>query len=1079
MKKSRTFIVTGLILLAIVALVATFGAYAVNRLLHLDTYKTQIIGELQKALNRPVVYSTGEFTLHRRGPAFSFRQVVVKEKDGSGDFLTAERIDFRLSLLHLLEKKVVLKEVSLKSPTVSLVRYKDGRFNISDLLETPKEESVSPGIREIWLDSGTIRLTDHAVSPQPITMVMNNTDLYMDHLKRGRKAKFKLTTDLTENNRKTPLTFGGTIRLPKEGQPWSTVDLNVKIIAKGLNPGFYWPYYRTYVPFEQVAGSFDLDIDLKGTPTAFTTAGEIRVDGLRFSYPQVFHSVLTPRTLNLSYSLERTPSAVMVKSLNLRVDTLKVKGSCDILDINTKDPRIVAQATTSPFRLEEFRGYIPYGIIVKDTADFIEQHIIGGTYRLDDGRLEGRISQIAHMGVGDNYKVLHIRGRVERGVMTFGPNVPLFNEIKGGLEMKGEDFILSGMTARFGSSPFALEGRITELYNPHPPCTYPFTMSMKPNQPEIAWLMGRDWGKKLAFIGDSTLKLSGNGPTSGYSLSGEWNLGAAAYSYPDVIKKPAGRANSLNFQGWIGKDEMKITSLRYNLAPLAFSLSADYQYGKKEWLGINVRTNRFAAQEIATMLPRASRYQTSGLMQASLQGESPTGSPADLGWKGTVSLAGFAFKPSEKIKMVSAINGTVTFKGTTLESSNLSVKLGSSLIQGKGTLAGFTNPALRLTFSTPLLDPADLGLRVPQPGFKIARLAGSITLKDNSLQIAGLSGQVNKTILTLKGTVQNLDNPNLDLTLLAPRLVVEDLLLLTALEQEKPSAGHPSQITLRATVRADTGTVRDIPFEQLKGVVMLENRILYLQPLEASLAGGTLSGTARIDLGTSGPERRLQTSYKLENASAERLLHALDVKNQEVKGTVFLQGDLTAKGETSADIKRTALGSARLRIEDGSLRRFATLSKVFSILNVSQLLKFQLPDMVSGGMPFNEITGSFAIKDGIISTTDLYVDSDAINLSVIGSVNLSKNEINATIGAQPLQTIDKVVNRIPIVGWILTGKDRSLITTYFEAKGKLDDPSVNAIPVKSMAKGVLQIFRRIFELPARLVTDTGEVIIGQ
>jgi len=79
---------------------------------------------------------------------------------------------------------------------------------------------------------------------------------------------------------------------------------------------------------------------------------------------------------------------------------------------------------------------------------------------------------------------------------------------------------------------------------------------------------------------------------------------------------------------------------------------------------------------------------------------------------------------------------------------------------------------------------------------------------------------------------------------------------------------------------------------------------------------------------------------------------------------------------------------------------------------------------------------------------------------------------------QPLQTVDKVVNRIPIVGWILTGKDRSFITTYFEAKGPIEDPQVTAVPVKSLAKGVLNIFKRVFQLPGRLVTDTGEVMIG-
>ena len=155
------------------------------------------------------------------------------------------------------------------------------------------------------------------------------------------------------------------------------------------------------------------------------------------------------------------------------------------------------------------------------------------------------------------------------------------------------------------------------------------------------------------------------------------------------------------------------------------------------------------------------------------------------------------------------------------------------------------------------------------------------------------------------------------------------------------------------------------------------------------------------------------------------------------------------------------------------------LSKVFSILNVSQLLKFQLPDMVSDGMPYNEIKGSIAINDGIASSQDLFIASDAINMSIIGNADIVKEELDLTIGVQPLQTVDKIVNRIPVVGWLLTGKDKSVLAAYFEAKGKWADPKVSVIPVKSMAKGVLNIFRRVFELPVRLFTDTGEVILGE
>ena len=150
-------------------------------------------------------------------------------------------------------------------------------------------------------------------------------------------------------------------------------------------------------------------------------------------------------------------------------------------------------------------------------------------------------------------------------------------------------------------------------------------------------------------------------------------------------------------------------------------------------------------------------------------------------------------------------------------------------------------------------------------------------------------------------------------------------------------------------------------------------------------------------------------------------------------------------------------------MNNGKLRKFNTLAKVFSILNVSQLLKFKLPDMASGGMPYTSIKGSISVKDGVLTTQDLFINSNAINVSIVGNADIVKEELNLTIGAEPLQTVDKIVNRIPIVGWLLTGKEKNLVTAYFEAKGKWSNPQVSAIPVKSMGRGILNIFIRAFE----------------
>jgi uncharacterized protein YhdP len=298
------------------------------------------------------------------------------------------------------------------------------------------------------------------------------------------------------------------------------------------------------------------------------------------------------------------------------------------------------------------------------------------------------------------------------------------------------------------------------------------------------------------------------------------------------------------------------------------------------------------------------------------------------------------------------------------------------------------------------------------------------------------------------------------------------------MERLKKKGDSSTAPAITVSLQVDAGKAWGIDFEKLQGTLNLENNILYIQPLKCSAMDGEISGKVRIDSGSDNASH-YQFNYSLNDVSAESFMRALGVTKQEITGLLTLQGELSAKGKTAEELKKTLLGSTKVNFEEGKLRRFAVLSKIFSLLNFSQWLKFQLPDMVSGGMPYNKISASLAIKDGVISSNDLYVASDAMNISAVGKVDLVKNELDATIGVKPLQTVDKVLSHLPIVGWILTGKNKSLISAYFEAKGKLEDPQVKAIPVQSIAKGVFNIFKRVFQLPATLFTNTGEVIINK
>ncbi|BDV42252.1 hypothetical protein GURASL_11750 [Geotalea uraniireducens] len=1068
------------ILLIVVVIAGSVAVILFSRLHEIDTYKEQILAEVEQTLHRRVTYEKGNLSFSF-GPAFTFTKVTIKERDGRADFATADRLSFRIALLPLLDKRVIIKQLVVEQPTIRLSRDRDGRFNISDLLEEQQQPpALKFRLKGIRLIDGRIVVTDHAAVTTGLTTIFDRTNLTISRLVRGRESDVELSTTVLEGKTRSSVALRGTVTLPRADKPLTGTHFAVKVLARGIDTPYYWPYYARYVPFQRPAGRLDLDASFNGTGAEFTSHGALRLVGLRFAYPEVFHATLAPREIRATYELSRSAREVAVTALDYQMDGLHIKGSCAIKDIGSGDPRIVARTTIAPFRLEEFFHYIPFGIIATDASQFIERNIKGGLFRVDDGRLDGRVSQILHMERDQNYNVLSVHAHALGGaIVDIGGGVPPFNGIKGELLLEGKNFVLKEMSGKCGNTPFTLNGMISD-YPLDTPSGYPFSAVFTPQQSELVWLLGKAQGSKLHFSGKSVLHLTGQGTTAAYALAGDWDLKEAGYSLTDTIAKPAQMANTLSFKLSLGKEKPTDVSCQYNLPPLALAVAAHRRPGGKVPFQLDLRSNPFQMAAIAPLLPRAKPYAPQGIMQITAHGEGATATPTDLSWTGSLLLNGAAVRFTEQMKPLSNITGTVRFKGKSLETPRLAMHLGQSLIYGRGSVTDFDHPSFNADFSSPLLDLADLGIVSAKGPVRVQRLQGHLAYRDDTLQIRALSGKINDTVLNLKGTVTDPRTPRLDLTVNSPHLDIGDILLLTELERSGTNGKAPAVTSLRATINAESGRFAKLDFKKLHTVAMYEEHILYLEPLEFTAYGGTIAGRVRADFGSNG-HPRYQTSLKADKVDAEQLIQSLGLKihNEIVTGTLSLQADVTAKGGTMAELKKSLLGNVKLQMERGKLRKFSTLSKIFSILNVSQLLKFQLPDMVADGMPYNKVTGTLAVRDGIVSSNDFFIDSNAMNISAVGKIDLPREEIDATIGVQPLQTVDKVVNRIPIVGWILTGREKHFITTYFEAKGKLTDPTVTAIPVSSIARGVFDIFKRVFQLPAKLITDTGEVIIGK
>jgi hypothetical protein len=83
-----------------------------------------------------------------------------------------------------------------------------------------------------------------------------------------------------------------------------------------------------------------------------------------------------------------------------------------------------------------------------------------------------------------------------------------------------------------------------------------------------------------------------------------------------------------------------------------------------------------------------------------------------------------------------------------------------------------------------------------------------------------------------------------------------------------------------------------------------------------------------------------------------------------------------------------------------------------------------------------------------------------------GYIDLANNQMNVTALIAPLKTIDFVINKIPIVRYILGG---SLISYPIGIKGSLDNPDVTQIPLSAVGSGLLRILKRTLQLPVKII----------
>ena len=246
------------------------------------------------------------------------------------------------------------------------------------------------------------------------------------------------------------------------------------------------------------------------------------------------------------------------------------------------------------------------------------------------------------------------------------------------------------------------------------------------------------------------------------------------------------------------------------------------------------------------------------------------------------------------------------------------------------------------------------------------------------------------------------------------------------------------------------------------------------------LVGQTFEGKFNVYAGWRFIDNSFMFESQLEDISLETLSDYLKNPDRGLpmsggEGSMTL--DLYWQGDSLKSWAESLDGELDFNFYKGSLKRFTLIANISSILNLSQFASLHLPELsVDKGVPYDELIYKGLIIGGQFEVDEFDMQGPAFNIFGSGNIDFINDRIDLTGGIQPLQTIDKILASIPVVGYIMTGEHKTFVVIPITVQGPFDDVKIRTQTIAGMGTKTIGMIQRFFGTPVRLLRMPGEFI---
>ncbi|MDR4505747.1 MAG: AsmA-like C-terminal domain-containing protein [Candidatus Scalindua sp.] len=260
---------------------------------------------------------------------------------------------------------------------------------------------------------------------------------------------------------------------------------------------------------------------------------------------------------------------------------------------------------------------------------------------------------------------------------------------------------------------------------------------------------------------------------------------------------------------------------------------------------------------------------------------------------------------------------------------------------------------------------------------------------------------------------------------------------------------------------AESFTFERYTWKQLRAHISFENDGIKVDVTDADLCGISCEGALKVD-----PEE-ISLDFQLlsRNQDVDSTFSCFGNETGFITGRCDMKAQAVSQGAAETLVRKLQ-GNFEIAAKKGRIYRYGLIARLFAFLNLTEILRGKVPDVVRQGFGYKSITANGEIENGILKLEKMYIDGSSMKVTGYGKVDLPGKNLDLKVLVSPFKTVDFFVKKIPVVGKILGG---SLVSIPVGITGDIENPKFSYISHAAVGQKLLDITKGALKVPVKII----------